>query len=141
MTTRKLYRDMKLADDGFPVLGETTTKLGVRIFGYNVTDCNAPRDMSVEEDGNVHPGKGMSVCPPDINKTLNPRFKKRVEQGKTVVWEIDESVLVKLSLKYEEDSDDHGVIAPMHAMKPDVYTALIKSTRKLWRMTDDYKSE
>ncbi|EAP93431.1 hypothetical protein [Vibrio splendidus] len=138
--SQKLYRDMKVANDGYPVLGESSTKLGVRIFGYNVDGEEDPRDTTVEEDGNVSTG-GISVSPPDINETFNSRFRKRLEAGKTVLWEIDESVLERLSLRYEQDSDSHGCIGPMHRMTPEKYESLIKSTRKLWRMSNDLQSK
>jgi hypothetical protein len=54
----KLFRTMKVADDGKPAAGRAAKTLGVRIDGPH---ANVMPDAA----GRVHPGRGMSVVADD----------------------------------------------------------------------------
>ncbi|EGU59894.1 hypothetical protein VINI7043_05576 [Vibrio nigripulchritudo ATCC 27043] len=133
---QKLYRDMVKDTDGLPKLGANSKKLGVRILGFNKKPGQVT-DMTADEDGNIEPGKGMSVTPPDIKENIRDFAAERIADGDTVLWEIDESVLAPLSLKFVQDADDHGIIEAAHKMSAERYTTLIASTRKFWRESND----
>lgn len=134
----KLYRDMEKDDDGKPKLGLNSKRLGVRITGLN-KEIDEPSDTELDENGDVSPGEGMSVTPPDIKKNVWGQAEKRIAKGITVMWEIDETALQRLSLRYckDEDNDRHGVIEPAHTMQGSRYASLIQATRNFWRQSDD----
>ncbi|EMN7216766.1 hypothetical protein [Vibrio aestuarianus] len=134
--TLKLYRDMQIDEDGYPKLGLNSKRLGVRIVGFNKVD-GEPADTKMDENGDVHPGKGMSVTPPDVRVNVKDFAVERINDGKTVMWEIDEAVLAPLNLKFVQDSDDHGCIEPAHKMPAQRYAMLIEGTKKLWRVSND----
>ena len=53
----KIYRAMKQASDGLPLVGSNSRELGVRVFP------NLNREIDLDESGNViMNGKGMSVA-------------------------------------------------------------------------------
>lgn len=134
--TLKLYRDMQKDSDGFPSLGLNSKRLGVRILGFNKESSDVV-DTAIDEDGNVHPGKGMSVTPPCVKQNIKDFAVTRISRGKTVLWEIDESVLRPLSLKFVKNADDHGLIEPAHKMAAKNYAMMIEATRKFWRESND----
>lgn len=139
----KLYRDMEEDDDGFPVIGFNSKRLGVRIKDVTV-GSGCVFDIVPDHNGDVHPGtEGLSVTPPCIQKNINQTFLQRIFAKKTVLWEIDEDELISRDLKFRLDPQNskHGYIEPANKMAAIDFSSRIIQTRELWRKSDDLQSE
>lgn len=120
---RTLYRGMK-ADGDHPLVAATGTGLGVRV----------PGDIEPDDNGNVHPGSGMSVAPDDP-MFLQPH-RRPIEFAGTAkhpVWAIQTERLPD-TLEFVADSVDHGLIGPASVQPLNNYEAALASTRKDWWM-------
>ncbi|MDC5758010.1 hypothetical protein OPW41_00155 [Vibrio europaeus] len=136
---------MQEDSDGQPKLGFNSKRLGVRIKDVTVDgDTCTVFDIQPDENGDVHPdSEGMSVTPPCVNKNIGATFLKRILDQKTVLWEIDESDLSELGLKYREDPKNpkHGFIEPANKMAAQEFSSRIQQTKELWRKSNDLQSQ
>ena len=89
----RIFRVMKKADDERPLVGDSSTCLGVRV----------PTDIEPTADGSVHPGTGgMSVnpsladCPPHlVPKRLRHLMPEARSSERNFVWRIGERPFVR----------------------------------------------
>lgn len=135
----KLYRDMEESEDGYPVIGFNSKRLGVRIKGVTVGE-EGVFDITPDENGDVHPEtEGMSVTPPCIQKNINRNFLRRIQRKQTVLWELEEEALLELGLKFRLDPKDpkHGFIEPANKMAAADFSSRIQRTREQWRKSND----
>jgi hypothetical protein len=124
-----LYRGMKEAEDGLPVLRNSSSGLGVR-----------PSDITVDADGFVAPSasnpQGMSVSPG--NPENLPPSMRPPEFGGTgrnvAVWSIQKCDL-GTDLTYFSDLESpttHGFVAPSYRMSYESYLTAVQELRSLW---------
>lgn len=123
-----------LKDGELPMVGTQARMLGP-----------APKDITVDEAGNVHPGQeGISVAPalrelpPHlIPKQLRHLVVDAVGSNSSVIWRHGEGPFVDRAsvaphLELRVDSAVHGVVAPGHCMSFHEYAEKIASTRADW---------
>jgi hypothetical protein len=129
-----MYRVMKEAKDGKPVVGRTGTSLGVRI----------PLDIKPDENGDVSPNTGgMSVSPSLY--TLPPLFvpvrlhalvPKARGSNHLRVWKMGAGPFdrspVAPGLELRPDSRKHGTIQPDQLMTLLAYEDALAATRDQW---------
>lgn len=119
----KLYRVMKVAADGKPVVGTTGSKLGVRPTDPTNTDPKAVFDVPAVNDSDlVHPGKGLSSSPDP-----NSRRPRRGE----AVFEIETDDLDP-DIHPHHDKPDHCLLEPSRPMTLGEYQQALADTRDLW---------
>lgn len=119
-----LYRGIKTAEDGLPILGDTGRALGP-----------TPRDIPVGPDGMVRPGTGgMSVSPDSpMNLPLSRRPPEFGGAGKDPVWQISSSDLgTDLTYRPDPDMFGHGFIEPAYPMPFQTYQQAVWDTRPNW---------
>lgn len=130
---RFLFRSMEDAG-GKPALGPTNYQLGLR------TNAGELSDISIDNEGTVHPGnEGMSVTPDD--PTRLKRYRRPPEWGGDArrpypVWCIAVDQLGN-DLAFQEDPDNpqnHGFIVPARSMPFECYQDAIHSTCTLWEI-------
>ncbi|AKT39347.1 hypothetical protein [Chondromyces crocatus] len=129
----RMYRAMK-ADDEHPKTGTSGTTLGIRV----------PKDIPVDLQGRVRPGKGgLSVRPRirDIPAEFLPRRLKHLNRNatgsdKTIVFRYGEKAFtvahVTSELCLRPDKPDHGVVEPSAEMDFDAYQNALHATREGW---------
>jgi hypothetical protein len=129
---RYLFRSMKSGGE-HPALGPTTRQLGLR------TNAGEESDITIDDNGLVHPGnEGLSVTPDDPMR-LKPYRRPEVWGGKKScppVWCIRIDRLGS-DLAYREDPrnpENHGFIVPAYDMPFDQYKSAIEATRELWEI-------
>lgn len=132
MSDRRLYRAMRSARDGQPVVGASASCLGVRL------DRPVVNATPVNLDGTVYPETGgMSVTPDEPMRM--PPFLRPPSLGGTgddPIWELDENALGP-GLTYRPDPRrplDHGFIEPAHPLHRDQYEAELAATKPLWKV-------
>jgi hypothetical protein len=139
----KIYRSMRKADDGKPLVEATGKGLGVR--GQPV---NGIVDVDLDQDGNVIlNSKGMSVAPAwrDLPYFLiSRRLRDQIPaaRGAIDIWSYtmgegpfaDSTVADGLDLKI--DSPKHGVVAPRLSVSLDHYQADLAKTRDCWTIDE-----
>ena len=119
----KLYRVMKVAADGQPVVGTSGSMLGVRPTDPANRDPKAVSDVSAVNDTDlVHPGKGLSTSP-------NPN--SRQPRRNQAVFEIETDDLGP-DLKPNHDKPDHCLLEPVRPMTLGEYQQALADTRDLW---------
>ena len=124
---RPLYRGMRQAEDGKPVVGPSARTLGVR-----------PVDVPII-DGVVRPETGgMSVARDD--PVGLPDVRRPAEWGGTgrdPVWQIQQGEL-GAALSYRDDPLSghslHGLIEPNASMTIEEYTRALELTREQWHI-------
>ena len=130
----KLYRAMKVADDGLPEVGPTARTLGVRPVSnapHNDVAAAAPTDVTAPGSG------GMSVAPDDpTNLPENRRPPALGGFGKDPVWEIEQADLGP-GLSFNRDKPTHGVVEPDRPMTLAEYEQALAATRVKWRRVVD----
>ena len=108
-----------------PMIEQSAHGLGVRSEGTHA-------DVTPDQDGNVHPGAGMSVAPDDpmllIQHRRPPEFGGT---GKHPVWSVLDEHLGP-SLAYRQDTLEHGTIDPAGVMSLAEYRAALASTVDDW---------
>ncbi|HEY2154842.1 MAG TPA: hypothetical protein VGH33_04385 [Isosphaeraceae bacterium] len=136
----KIYRSMKQAEDGKPVVEASAKGLGVRVTGV--------RDVDLDDQGNVVlDGKGMSVAPelskllPHlIPRRLRHRFPKAAESPGLYCFTMGVGSFsngpMTDDLELQVDSPSHGVVAPRHLVPLDRYQADLASTRDAWTVDE-----
>lgn len=146
----KVFRIMKQADDGKPVVGSRFGELGVR-----------PRDMEENPLGEAHPGNGgMSVQPslgalaqrkysrfvPSRIQDTNPLFRGATGPDDQYIWTmgsgpfVDSAVTADLNLHCDSPAPngfvDHGVIEPARMLTLDDFQHALAATRSDWNMEE-----
>jgi hypothetical protein len=126
----RLFRAMRVASDGMPRVGDSSTGLGVRVG----------RGKDIEEvDGLVHPGTGgMSTTAND--PYLLPKFARPLcldgECDGYTVFSIESDQLPQLSLQSRQDQPEeepsHRTVEPAGSCTLATYRANLISTRPLW---------
>jgi hypothetical protein len=136
-----IYRTMSI-EDGKPLIANTARGLGVRL-GDDPHD-----DMPVDADGNVHPGKGMSVAPHwkmlplhRIPRRLRSKVPRATGNLQNTCWRMGngpfENGVVAESLTLLVDSVSHGVVGPEVEMAADEYLLAVALTRDLWVIDEE----
>jgi len=132
-------------DNGRPLVANSARGLGVR-FGDGPND-----DLPVDADGNVHPGKGMSVAPhwkllplhriPRRLGRKHPEMRSATGRDQDACWRMGEGPFVTSSVRERltlfVDGPRHGVIGPSLAMSKDAYLAALVATRDSWLVDED----
>lgn len=127
-------------DNEKPLVANSARGLGVR-FGNGPTD-----DLPVDSDGNVHPGKGMSVAPHwkllplhRIPRRLGKKFpdiRQAAGKDQDACWKMGVGPFinsqVRDGLALFVDSPRHGVVGPSKAVNKDEFLAALIATRDLW---------
>src|SRR5438105_3512393 len=125
----RLFRSMKEAADGFPVIGP-----GARLLGVRHGDDPNPDVVAILHSDFVNPGQGgMSVAPGD--PLYLPRYRRPTSLGglgREPVWYIEERDL-DADLVFHQDRVGHGLIEPNRSMRLQDYEASLTRTRQLWR--------
>jgi len=122
----KLYRVMKLAADGKPLIGRRRNMLGVRPTDPANRDPKRTPDVQAVNDADlVSPGEGLSTS------TDRDALNRRVGKGEAV-FEIDPDQL-DADLNARLDRGDHWLIEPSWPMTLMVYQQVLAGTRDLWK--------
>lgn len=123
-----LFRAMKEANDGLPVVGATARTLGARPV----------IDIPIDQNGMVWPRTGgISVTPNDPKKLPRHRRPRSLGgRGKDPVWCIPSSYLGP-KLVYKADPNNptsHGFIEPAFPITFDDYQRALTGTRGSWQL-------
>lgn len=120
----KLYRVMKIAADGKPLVGASGSMLGVRPTDPNSANPHAVSDVAAIVDTDlVHPGEGLSTSP-----SPNSRQPRRNQ----AIFEIETDDLGP-ELKPNYDKPDHCLLEPAQSMSLSEYQQALADTRDLWQ--------
>jgi hypothetical protein len=126
----KLFRAMREAVDGLPVVGPTARTLGVRLGWNRSPDVAArlPSDL-------VLPGAGgMSVSPDDLMNLPYAKIpRSRGGRGADPVWSLELGDLGP-DLLLRLDRPTHGLVEPSRPMTLQSYVEALERTRSLWRL-------
>ena len=139
-----IYRAMRV-DNGKPLVANTARGLGVRL-GYD-----AEHDLPADADGNVHPGKGMSVAPHwkllplhRIPRRLGKKFpevRRATGNDQDACWRMGSGPFAKSvvgdGLELHVDGSRHGVVGPSHLMNVESYLKALVATRDLWTIDEE----
>ena len=124
----EVFRSMKEAPDGFPVVGAGGRLLGVRPGNHPTPDV-----LEVNPDDIVGPGSGgLSVAPLDpvyLQKHRRPAGLGGT--GHDPVWCMETTQLGR-DLQFRQDRQDHGVIEASRAMTLQQLELALTCTRQLW---------
>jgi hypothetical protein len=123
----QLFRAMREATDGLPIVEQSSRGLGVRP-GIDIA--------AIDGAELVFPGDGGPSVAPDDPRNL-PRHRRPAEfggTGKDPVWSIDEDDLgALLVFRVDPDNPKHGYIEPARPLNVDSMQQALKSTRPNWR--------
>ncbi len=120
----KLYRVMKVAADGKPLVGTSGSMLGIRPTDPNNTNPSAVADVAAVDDADlVTPGEGLSTSP-----NPNPRQPRRNQ----AIFEI-ETDDIGPDLKPNHDKPNHCLLEPVRPMTLGEYQQALADTRDLWQ--------
>jgi hypothetical protein len=121
----KLYRLMKVAADGKPLVGTRRNMLGVRPTDPTNRDPKKVFDVRAVSDADlVFPGEGLSTSP---DRDAQARRVGRRE----AVFEIDTTQL-DAALAPKADRRNHCLIEPSRPMTLAEYQQALADTRELW---------
>ena len=135
----KIYRSMKKAEDGKPVVDASGKGLGVR-----GTPVNGVTDVDLDDQGRVAlNGKGMSVAPAWrslpyflIPERLNDKVSRARGSNQLRCFTMGEGPFadspVTDALELLVDKPNHGVVAPRGLGPLDDYQADLAATRDAW---------
>jgi hypothetical protein len=135
----KIYRVMLNIDDK-PVIGDTASRLGVRV---NI-------DIHADQSGNVRPETGGMSVAPDIRALparLVPSRLRNIIPGaigkdENAVWStgsgpfIGGAVTSMLELRIDPRNDHHGFVEPADVMSLDQYQTALAATRDAWAIDE-----
>jgi RHS repeat-associated protein len=122
-----IYRAMKSGPNGFPLTGESSSKLGVRTqFTPNVQRF----DIWIGDDGNVTTMSGNGLNPIGMSTSLDP---SRLLSRGLPVYGIEVHSLPPGLLAFP-DGGSHVTVAPASTMPYIVYSGLIYSTQGKWKL-------
>ncbi len=120
----KLYRTMKVAPDGKPLVGKKRNMLGVRPTDPNNRNPKAVFDVPAVNDNDIVPlGKGLST-------SLDPLIL-RVDPGEAM-FEIESNDLDP-ALMQNPDNPPHCLIQPSSTLTLDDFQQALADTRDLWQ--------
>lgn len=123
---KRLFRTMKVAEDGRPAVGRSAKMLGVRVDGPHA-------DVDPDSAGRVHPGKGMSVTADDpwsLDLHLLP--PEYGGHSKEPLWVIlDDRIRAPLAMR-PAGRRHHMHVEPRHAMQLVDYERALVDTRPHW---------
>lgn len=136
----RIYRTMKRADDGYPVVEATARGLGVRV------PPDQRPDIDVDSAGNVVlNGRGMSVAehwrhiyPGMIPARLDDGHNGARGSDELHCWRMGEgqfaagSLADKLQLIIKEHDRKAGLVIPAGEMSVHDYQAALAATREQW---------
>lgn len=126
----KLFRAMREAADGLPVVGPTARTLGVRPVPHPNADVAAsyPTDL-------VYPGGGGASVAPDDPMHLPPMRRPRSLGGSRndPVWMIESDDLGP-DLGFRRDNSVHGTIVPARTMTLAEFARALADTRTRWTL-------
>jgi hypothetical protein len=137
-----IYRSMKRAEDGLPIVGHRSKELGVRI----PPDPNA--DIDADETENVvMNGQGMSVADhwQSLPRHLIPKRLRYLVRGAigsnaTACYRLGQgpflSSPVSDRLALVVDSDHHGVVCPSSETSVSDFQAALMETRIQWKVDE-----
>src|SRR5262249_36980623 len=135
----KVYRVMRKADDGKPVVDATGKGLGVR-----GTPVNGVVDVDLDRHGNVIlNGKGMSVAPAWrdlpyflVPKRLRGQFPGARGAAGTPCYTMGEGPFqdgpLVPGLDLRQDSPRHGSVVPQQLVSLEQFQADLARTRESW---------
>lgn len=133
-----VYRIMKKDENGLPVVGPSSSTLGVRL-GIDI-DLDAQNNVLVN-------GKGMSVAPGwrDVNpncipKRLRPLLPGAGGSNNTFCFRRGEGPFQRgpfaNGVNLEPDSPKHGNVVPAQAVPLATYEADLEATRSDWQIDE-----
>lgn len=122
-----VFRAMRAADDGMPLLGETSRCLGAR-------HVDIPSDATGKVAGGLG---GMSVSPNTPAHIAEDRRPRELGgRGKDPAWALDLRLLDS-RLRYRPDPDHpkrHGFIEPSRTMSFEEFQEVLAATRPHWAL-------
>lgn len=136
-----VYRTMKRAEDGLPVVGSKSKELGVRV------PPTPHADVDVDSAGRVVVnGKGMSVAehwrymlPHLIPKRLMPNSEDATGSDSLTCYKTGDgefgaaSLNADLNVIVKEGNPHGGVIAPVRSVSVEDFQMALAATRTQWR--------
>ena len=137
-----IFRVIRKAEDGLPVVGGASDKLGVRL-----TDAASPSkaiDLSVTSCGQVEPGTGgMSVSPSlkQLPRFLVPRRLSHIVHGAAGhshnhCWKMGQAefaaTMISDDLDLRPDRPGHGLVEPARTMSAEAFQKALADTRHFW---------
>src|SRR5437667_11295024 len=126
----RLYRSMKEARDGSPVVGSSSRVLGVRPGSAPTPDVLAASPLDT-----VRPGEGgMSAVPDDpwhLPRHLRPSSLGGT--GRDPVWYIETEDLGP-DLAFRQDRPNHGLIEPQRDLTLQEFQDALARTRSAWKL-------
>lgn len=126
----RLFRSMKEAFDGLPMVGPSARMLGVRHGNQPTPDVLAsdPSDLIQFGQG------GMSVAPDDPLRLQKHRRPASLGgTGQDPVWYIEVDDLGP-DLDFRQDRPDHGLVEPQRPMTLQEYQAALAVSRSAWKL-------
>lgn len=140
----KIFRAMRKAEDEKPVVGASSSGLGVRIPGEGQRT-----DVDLDENGLVMlNSKGMSVSPQwrdlppsRIPKRLKYKCPDAIGTGAISCFSMGEGAFengpLTVDLDLIVDNIEHGFVAPHVAVTLAQFQEDLASTRDLWTIDED----
>ena len=140
----KIFRAMRKADDEKPVVGASSSGLGVRIPGEGQR-----ADVDLDENGLVMlNSKGMSVSPQwrDLPRSriparLKDKFPDAIGSNKSFCFTMGEGPFenspLTTDLDFIVDTAKHGLVAPHVAVTLAQFQESLANTRDLWIIDED----
>lgn len=117
---------MREDSDGFPVVADTATGLGIR-----------DTDLDLDEQESIHPGTGGMSVSPGRAEHIPIEFRPPAlgGTGRHPVWVVSQDRLGE-SLETRPDPDDpekHWFVEPVRPMPMQQYREALWETREFWR--------
>jgi hypothetical protein len=136
-----VFRSMRMAADGFPIVARSTSGLGVRVPGMIPPAQKV--DVDVDANGDVIANnKGISVNPgwKDILPNFLPMRCGGFARNNRFCFKMGDGPFVQgafaAGLELIPDSPKHGVVAPDQNMPLADYEAHLAATRLLWEVDE-----
>lgn len=126
----RLYRSMREAPDGHPVVGP-----GGRLLGVRPGSDPTPDVPAVHLSDTVLPGQGGMSVAPDSPRDL-PRHRRPAALGGTgrdPVWYIETADLGP-DLEFRQDRPGHGLIEVKHPLTLQEFQDALAGTRPRWQL-------
>jgi len=120
----KLYRTMKIAPDGKPLVGKKRNMLGVRPTDPTNRNAKAVFDVpAINDTDAVSPGKGLST-------SLDPAIL-RVDPGEAIF--VIDTADIDPELKPNPDNPPHCLLQPATTITLGELQHALEDTRDLWK--------